>query len=96
MKPDKLAEEIISKYDIDFVTESDREYYTNEIIRAMQEYYKSKLAKITDEDIWNAAKEYAQETGRAFYSEYFTAYKAGATEMRDNKIYILPKEIKHT
>ena len=80
MKPDKLAEEIISKYDIDFVTESDREYYTNEIIRAMQEYYKSKLAKITDEDIE------ASLMIRGEMADYVVGYIEGAKAMRNGKI----------
>ena len=51
MKTDKLAEEILDKYDIDFICESDREYYTNEIIKAMQEYHQAKMEEVTDEDI---------------------------------------------
>jgi len=58
------------------------------IIEAMHEF--AGQPKVSDENIWNAAKEYATEHGRAFYSEYFQAYKDGATEMRDNKIYISP------
>jgi hypothetical protein len=55
-------------------------------IRAM----KAQKAQPGDEDIWNAAKEYAKEHGRAFYSEHFQAYKDGAIECRDKKIYISP------
>jgi hypothetical protein len=45
----------------------------------------------SDEDIKNAANEYAKEYGMNLYGDYFKAYKKGATEMRDGKIYTSPK-----
>ena len=32
------AEEILNKFDLDFPSEYDREYYTNQILQAMEQY----------------------------------------------------------
>ena len=42
-----------------------------------------KAQKPSDEDIWNAAKEYAEGNSRAFYTEHYKAFRDGATECRD-------------
>ena len=49
------AEEILNKFDLDFPSEYDREYYTNQILQAMEQYrnegLREELIKAQDEYI---------------------------------------------
>ena len=73
------AEEILNKYDVDFFHELDREYYTDEILKAMQEfaesYHAAKVAAVTDEMIEQYAFDKYHEVQRA---EWFNPLQIGA------------------
>lgn len=47
-------------------------------------------SKVSDMDIRNAAEEFSQEHLEHTQRDVYTAYKTGAKDMRDGKIYISP------
>lgn len=69
------------------------------IIKQVKKYQNQQPEiSVTDEDIQNAANDYWKDDVKEkpdllpFAPSLFAAYNAGATDMRDNKIYISPKE----
>jgi hypothetical protein len=84
---DKLAEEILDKYDI-----PKNDWRFDIIAEAMQEYHKARLKEITDSDIEEWANGIANpESKKDFERGEWLGIKEGAKAFRDNKIKHIEK-----
>lgn len=87
-----LSPEEWNKIEREFI-EWDNATHSNASQRQILDWFKEKNhsqfeKRVTDEDIEQYAKEYAESPGRdhGIYGAYYSAYKAGAKAMRDGKI----------